>query len=108
MTRFVAPQKAPGGPETPSARLTGPAQRYEMKENRRSNRRQSNPGGADGRQEQRSGRAVANHDRRDGEGLQRLRQSGDGIATVQQGRQSGRRDRGGCAEATRRSEERRV
>src|SRR6266404_5954958 len=59
---------------------------------------------ANGRQEQRSGRDVAKRDRRDGEGIQFLRQSGDGVAGIQQGRQSGRRGRGGRAKAARRSD----
>src|SRR6202789_4344123 len=59
--------------------------------------------GANGRQEQRSGRDLAKHDRRDGEGIQLLRQSGDGVAGIQQGRQPGRRSLGGRAEAARRS-----
>src|SRR4029077_13503218 len=58
---------------------------------------------ADGRENQRSGRALAKHDRRDGEGLQRLRQSGDGLARIQQDDQSGGRERGGRAKATQRS-----
>src|ERR1700694_3682065 len=55
--------------------------------------------GANGRQEQRSCRDLANHDRRDGEGIQFLRQSGDGLSGIQQGRQSGRRGFGGRAKA---------
>ena len=43
-----------------------------------------------------------NHDRRDGEGIQRLRQPGDGVAGIQQGRQSGRRRLRGRAKAARR------
>src|ERR1700676_1685959 len=58
---------------------------------------------AHGRQEQRPGRDVAKTDRRYGEGIQRLRQSGDGVAGIQQGRQPGRRGRGGRAKAARRS-----
>src|ERR1700704_585206 len=62
-----------------------------------------NPEDANGRQEQRSGRDVAKHDRRDGERIQFLRQSGDGVAGIQQGRQSGRRGHSGRAKAARRS-----
>src|SRR3984893_19309910 len=51
--------------------------------------------GANGRQEKRSGCDVAEHDRRDGEGVQLLRQSGDGVAGIFEGRQSGRRGHGG-------------
>src|SRR5450759_2297072 len=62
------------------------------------------PEDANGRQEQRSGRGLAKHDRRDGKGIQRLRQSGDGVAAIQQGRQPGRRGFRGGAKAARRSD----
>src|SRR5258705_8116230 len=57
---------------------------------------------ANGRQEQRSGRGVAKHDRRDGEGIQLLRQAGDGVAGIQQGHEPGRRGHRGRAKAARR------
>src|ERR1700736_757042 len=60
--------------------------------------------GANGRQEQRPGRDLAKHDRRDGEGIQLLRQSGDGLAGILQGRQPGRRGHRGRAKAARRSD----
>src|SRR6202790_5470516 len=60
------------------------------------------PEDANGRQEQRSGRDLAKHDRRDGEGIQRFRQQGDGVAGIFQGRQPGRRRQRERAEAARR------
>src|SRR5580692_271198 len=58
---------------------------------------------ANGRQEQRSGRNLAKHDRRDGEGIQLLCQPGDGVAGIQQGREPGRWRYRGRAKAARRS-----
>src|ERR1700728_1231530 len=103
MTRFQPAQKACRRPKADKSRLLDrPYTTVWYGQNRRSNRRQSGEG-ANGRQEQRSGRDLAKHDRRDGEGIQFLRQSGDGVAGIQQGRQPGRRRYRGGAKATRRS-----
>src|SRR6202051_1945845 len=101
MTWFLALQKASWASRP--AMLTALAQQYGMTENRRLQNRRNYAGGRNGRQEQRSGRDLAKHDRRDGEGIQLLRQSGDGVAGIQQGRQSGRRRYRGRAKAARRS-----
>src|SRR5438105_10994227 len=57
----------------------------------------------DGGQEQRPGRDLADHDRRDGEGVQHLRQSGDDLARIQPGDEPGWRRLGRRAETTRRA-----
>jgi hypothetical protein len=81
MTRFFEPQKPfyrHRNRQIDAATLTGLSQQCGM-----TNAGEAlvvNPGGANGRQEQRSGRDVAKHDRRDGEGIQFLRQSGDGFS----------------------------
>src|SRR3977135_2919888 len=95
MPRIAMAQKAPlqpgSGKSTP-AMLTVLSQRCGMGENRRSCKTvEATAGGRHGRQEQRSGRDLAKHDRRDGEGIQLLRQSGDGLSGIQQGGQPGRR-----------------
>ena len=103
MARFPAPQKALACGAI--ARLTGPPQRCGMGQT--SEAWQALVimlEGANGRQGQRSCRDLAEHDRRDGEGVQLLRQPGDGVAGILQGDESGRRRHGGRAKAARRAD----
>src|SRR4029450_8192404 len=60
--------------------------------------------GAYGRQRQRSCRDLADHARGDGEGIQLLRQPGDGVAGILKSDESGRRRVGGRAKAARRAD----
>src|SRR6202790_1923552 len=102
MTWFLPLQKASWASRP--AMLTALAQQYGMTENRRLQNRRNYAGGRNGRQEKRPGRDLAKHDRRDGEGIQLLRQSGDGLAGILQGRQPGWRGHRGRAKAARRSD----
>src|ERR1700737_2264386 len=103
MTRFFAPQKAPRAGKSAAGDVDHPTATVWYESKTSGATLVTMLEGGNGRQEQRSGRVVANHDRRDGEGIQRLRQSGDGVAGIQQARQSGRRSLGGRAKAARRS-----
>src|ERR1700754_13714 len=105
MTRFTALQKAQAAAGRLTKRrsrpLTAPSQRCGMTKNGKGSKAlMITLEGANGGQGQRSRCDVAEHDRRDGEGVQLLRQSGNGVAGIFQGRQSGRRGHGGGAEKT--------
>src|SRR4051812_29825275 len=105
MPRFPAAQKALTGITDAYRPVDPPAATVWYGQNRRVRETVAiTLEGACGRQNQRSCRDVAEHDWRDGEGVQFLRQSSHGLARILQGDESGRRGQRQRAKAARRDD----